>query len=131
MLMALSDVLQLYRDTWNERDAPKRIACLSLILHDDSVLCHPLGRVVGPRSIAHFIGDLHAKIPFDRLEYTTLPQQHDHGPWLRIHWGVWLAGGATPNAEGLDIMEFDDENRIRQVISFSGRDFRNVLDRGT
>ncbi len=121
MLMAVSDVLQLYRDAWNERDELKRLPILSLILHGNMVLFHSLGRVAGPRPIAHFIGDLHTQLPFDRLEYTTLPQEHEHGQWIRVHWGVWFVGGVTPNAEGLDIMEFDDENKIRQIISFSGR----------
>lgn len=124
MLMALSDVLQLYRDAWNEREEAKRAAGLGLILRNDAVLFHPLGRVVGARAVAHFITELHGKMPFDRLDYTTLPQQHDHGPWLRIHWGIWLTGAATPNTEGIDILELDEDSRVRQIISFSGRVMR-------
>jgi hypothetical protein len=113
--------LETYLAVWNERDAVKRLESLQGITTTEVQLYDPLSHLRGAAAMAGFIGKIQQKIAFERLEFTTKIQKHDHGNWVRYGWGIWLVGQENPVSEGMDAVEFDESGRIVQVVSFMGK----------
>jgi len=77
-------------------------------------------RLDGPTSIAEFIGERQAAVGYERIAYTTKAQKHEHGPWVRYEWAIWLPAIPDPVSRGIDTVELDDEGKLRQIVSFMG-----------
>ncbi len=119
--MSYTESLQTYLEAWNERDSSIRLDKLASVVHPGVVLFDPLSHMVGAVMIAKFIAKVHSQIAFDRLEFTSGIQKHDHGLWVRYGWGMWLKDQNRMASEGMDVVEFDKQGKIRQVISFMGK----------
>lgn len=119
--MKHDETLKSYLAVWNERDTKKRLELLQGIAHPDVQLFDPLSHQRGVAAIAGFIGKIQQKFAFARLEYTTKIQKHDFGEWVRYGWGIWLVGQENPISEGMDVVEFDADGKIVQIVSFMGK----------
>ncbi len=113
--------LQTYLEAWNERDSSIRLDKLASVVHPGVQLFDPLAHMTGAVVIAKFIAKVHSSIAFDRLEFTSGFQKHEHGLWVRYGWGLWLQDQNRMESEGMDVVEFDKAGKIRQVISFAGK----------
>ncbi len=119
--MTYTEMLKIYLQVWNERDAASRLSKLVGIVQANVVVFDPMGRLNGAVAIASFIGKVHTMLPFDRLEYTSEVQKHDHGNWVRYNWGIYVQGQTAPSHTGMDALEFAADGRIVQVVSFTGK----------
>jgi hypothetical protein len=119
-MIALEDALRVYVQAWNETDDQTRLELLESVLEPDAVLFDPMGVLKGPSGVNGFIGKVRAQIGTAQLVYTSAPQPHPHGPWVRYAWAI-VATAGQPIMEGMDVIELAEDGRFRRVVSFSGR----------
>jgi hypothetical protein len=118
-MIPLDDALRVYVQAWNETNDQTRLELLETVLESDAVLFDPMGVLNGPAGVNGFIGKVRAQIGTAQLVYTSTPQRHPHGPWVRYAWAIVTTPGQTI-MEGMDLIELADDGRSRRIVSFSG-----------
>ena len=114
----LDDVLAAYDSAWNEPDQAARVQLLARSLAENAELVDPTsGRFKGREAINERIGGFSERFPGARLTLTSGVDEH-HG-FARYAWAINAADGSLV-LEGIDIVERDDDNRLRRVVMFFG-----------
>jgi hypothetical protein len=115
----LDDVLAAYDCAWNEPDPAARARLLARSLSEDAELIDPAsGRFEGRDAINERIAGFSDRFPGARLTLTSGVDEHNG--FARYAWAINAADG-SPVLEGIDVVERDDDNRLRRVVMFFGR----------
>ena len=114
----LDDVLRAYDAAWNESDQEARSQLLERSLTEDAELIDPTtGRFKGRDAINERIAGFSARFPGARLTLTSSVDEHNG--FARYAWAINAADGSLI-LEGIDVVERDDDNRLRRVVMFFG-----------
>ena len=114
----LDDVLRAYDAAWNESDRAARSQLLERSLTEDAELFDPTaGRFKGREAINERIAGFSARFPGARL--TLASGVDEHNGFARYAWAINAADGSLI-LEGIDVVERDNDNRLRRVVMFFG-----------
>ena len=114
----LDDVLRAYDAAWNEPDQEARSQLLERSLTEDAELFDPTsGRFKGRDAINERIAGFSERFPGARLTLTSGVDEHNG--FARYAWAINAADGSLI-LEGIDVVERDDDNRLRRVVMFFG-----------
>lgn len=114
----LDDVLRAYDAAWNEPDQEARSQLLERSLTEDAELIDPTtGRFEGRDAINERIAGFSERFPGARLTLTSGVDEHNG--FARYAWAINAADGSLI-LEGIDVVERDDDNRLRRVVMFFG-----------
>jgi ketosteroid isomerase-like protein len=114
----LDDVLRAYDAAWNESDQAARSQLLERSLTEDAELFDPTtGRFQGRDAINERIAGFSERFPGARLTLTSGVDEHNG--FARYAWAIYAADGSLI-LEGIDVVERDDDNRLRRVVMFFG-----------
>ena len=114
----LDDVLRAYDASWNEPDQEARSQLLERSLTEDAELIDPTtGRFKGRDAINERIAGFSERFPGARLTLTSGVDEHNG--FARYAWAINAADGSLI-LEGIDVVERDDDNRLRRVVMFFG-----------
>ena len=116
--LVLDDVLAAYDSAWNEPDPAVRAQLLARSLAEDAELVDPTrGRFNGREAINERIAGFSARFPGAQLTLTSGVDEHNG--FARYTWAINAADGSLI-LEGIDVVERDDDNRLRRVVMFFG-----------
>jgi hypothetical protein len=114
----LDDVLAAYDAAWNEPDHAARAQLLARSLTEGAELVDPTsGRFTGRDAINDRIAGFSERFPGARLTLTSGVDEHNG--YARYAWAIHAAD-ASLMLEGIDIVERDEDNRLRRIIMFFG-----------
>jgi hypothetical protein len=114
----LDDVLRAYDAAWNEPDQEARSQLLERSLTEDAELIDPTtGRFEGRDAINERIAGFSERFPGARLTLTSGVDEHNG--FARYAWAINAADGSLI-LEGIDVVERDDDKRLRRVVMFFG-----------
>ena len=114
----LDDVLAAYDRAWNEPDHAARAELLTRALAEDAELVDPTsGRFAGRDAINERIAGFSERFPGARLAITSGIDEHNG--FARYAWEIHTADGSLL-LEGIDIVECDEDKRLRLVLMFFG-----------
>lgn len=109
--------LQAYVCVWSETQAAARQSALATCWTEASEIVGPGYRFVGREQVQAEIERFQREQPQHRVGATSGFDLH--GRWARFTIGMFDRQGRLL-AEGWDIVEFDDDDRIRRVLTFWG-----------
>ncbi|MER5951129.1 nuclear transport factor 2 family protein [Streptomyces sp. NPDC001904] len=108
-----------YFDAWNARTPEERAKAVAAAWTEDGTYTDPLADVTGHDGIGAVIGAAHEQFP--GFFFRPLGAVDGHHRLARFGWElVSEADGSTPVA-GFDVVELDDDGRIRAVHGFLDR----------
>ncbi|MFE6891916.1 nuclear transport factor 2 family protein [Streptomyces sp. NPDC057694] len=108
-----------YFDAWNARTPEDRAKAVAVAWTEDGSYTDPLAEVTGHDGIAAVIGGAHEQFP--GFFFRPLGAVDGHHRLARFGWElVSEQDGAAPVA-GFDVVELDDDGRIRAVHGFLDR----------
>ena len=114
----LDDVVRAYDAAWNEPDQAARAELLAASLAEDAELVDPMsGRFTGRDAIDERIAGFGERFPGARLTITSGIDEHNG--FARYAWELTAADGSLV-LDGIDIVERDDDNRLRRIVMFFG-----------
>jgi len=114
----LDDVVRAYDAAWNEPDQAARAELLAASLAEDAELVDPMsGRFTGRDAIDERIAGFGERFPGARLTITSGIDEHNG--FARYAWELTAADGSLV-LDGVDIVERDDDNRLRRIVMFFG-----------
>jgi hypothetical protein len=114
----LDEVLAAYDAAWNEPDHATRAHLLSQSMTEAAELVDPRsGRFTGRDAINDRIAGFSERFPGARLTITSGIDEHNG--YARYAWAINAADGSLI-LDGIDIVERDDENRLRRIVMFFG-----------
>jgi hypothetical protein len=114
----LDDVLTAYDSAWNEPDQAARAELLMRSLAENAELVDPTsGRFKGRDAINGRIAGFSDRFPGARL--TLISGVDEHNGFARYAWAINAADGSVI-LTGIDIVERDDDNRLRRIVMFFG-----------
>ncbi|SHG46817.1 MULTISPECIES: nuclear transport factor 2 family protein [Geodermatophilus] len=109
------DPVDAYGAAWLATDAAERLSLLERAWAPDGVYCDPLAHVTGRQALSDHIAGTQEQLAGGRVEVTSRPVRH-HDSAL-FHWRITDAAGTTV-LTGLDVVQVDDEGRIRRLTGF-------------
>lgn len=108
----------MYFDAWNEPEPVRRRELLGRSVTEEVAVVHPtFGRTVGIDPLDGHITRYQAAMPETRIVLTSeIDRHHD---FARYAWAVVDANG-DPTMDGIDIVEFADDSRLKLIVLFHG-----------
>jgi hypothetical protein len=117
-LPVLDEVVRAYDAAWNEPDQAARAQLLERSLTEDAELVDPsTGRFQGRDAINERIAGFGERFPGAQLSITSGVDEHNG--FARFAWAIHAADGSLI-LEGMDVVERDDDKRLRRVVMFFG-----------
>jgi GNAT superfamily N-acetyltransferase len=110
-------ILRAYAALWAEPDAARRTELIARCLADEIEIIGPGYHLRGHRAVADDAARFHRERPGHRALFASGIDAHSG--WARFEVQVVAADGVVV-AQGLDIVEFAADRRIRRVITFWG-----------
>lgn len=111
-------MLAAYDAAWNEPDHAARAQLLAQALAEDAELVDPTsGRFTGRAAINERIAGFGERFPGARLTITSGVDEHNG--YARYAWAIHAADRSLM-LEGIDVVERDDDSRLRRVVMFFG-----------
>ncbi|WP_194819713.1 nuclear transport factor 2 family protein [Nocardia sp. XZ_19_385] len=115
--MSYEKLINTYCAAWSESDPERRRALLSQVWAEDATYTDPTVHAVGLDSLLDHIAAVLTRRPGATVQRTSAIDTHH--TVARFAWHVVLAdGSALP--EGLDLVEFSEDGRIRRIVGFFG-----------
>ena len=115
--MTPEETIDIYASAWSEIDPGQRMAILEKVLTSDCTYTDPRVHAANPSELSDHIGRILPTRPGARVLRTSAVDMH-HGK-ARFAWHMVNADGTALPA-GLDIVEFDEEGRLRMILGFFG-----------
>lgn len=113
----LDRLIDIYCAAWSDADPARRRELLSEVWSPVGTYTDPTAHTVGPDELLAHIATVAGRRPGARVVRTSrVDAHHNLG---RFSWHVVLADG-SPLPDGLDLVELDDDGRIRRIIGFFG-----------
>ena len=110
--------VEKYFAAWNEADRDARIALLDAAFGDGASYIDPLADVRGTDGIADMMGAVQERFPGHTVAVVSgVERHHDQG---RFEWDITSPTGETLIV-GVDVVSFDDQDRLVAVVGFFGR----------
>jgi len=119
-------VLDAYERAWSEPDEDKLRACIQECWTPSSTYVNPLTDMVrGVDGLARLILDYRDIFPDVNIRPSApadVVEQHARWPWrLSSTVPIRMLGKDYGHVmDGLDVIEFDDDGKIKKVVSFFG-----------
>ncbi|MFC9997312.1 nuclear transport factor 2 family protein [Nocardia sp. NPDC127526] len=114
---AFEQLIDTYCAAWSESDPARRRAVLEKVWAPDATYTDPTVHVTGLDGLLAHIETVAARRPGATVLRTSRVDAHHD--LARFAWHVVQADG-TALPDGLDLIEFTDDGRIRRVIGFFG-----------
>ena len=115
--MTRAETIDAYCGAWNEQNAEARSVLLRRSVTSDIIYVDPAVRITGITALVRHIDSVFARYPNSRIVRTSAIDYHH--TWARFAWKKVLAdGNSLP--DGVDIVEFEEDGRLRRVIGFFG-----------
>lgn len=111
----MSDIADIYLQTWNTTDAGARLRLLADHWAADARYTDPLADATGRESIGAVIDAVQAQFPGFVFFGVGQPDGHHHV--TRFQWGLGPVD-AEPVVIGFDVVVTNDDGRISQVLGF-------------
>ena len=115
--MTPEETIDIYASAWSEIDPGQRMAILEKVLTSDCTYTDPRVHAANPSELSDHIGRILPTRPGAHVLRTSAVDMH-HGK-ARFAWHMVNADGTALPA-GLDIVEFDEEGRLRMILGFFG-----------
>lgn len=111
----MNDLIARYLDCWNEADPVARRKLIDEVCAADVEYTDPLAAVRGTAEIDATIAAAQQQFPGAVIR--QLGPVDAHHRQARFRWGLGPAG-ADPLAEGIDVVVFDEADRVATVLCF-------------
>jgi pimeloyl-ACP methyl ester carboxylesterase len=111
---SLSELVDRYIATWNERDAGRRAELVARTFTPSARYVDPLAAASGHAAISQLIGAVHGQFP--DFTFTRRGAADGHGAFARFAWSLGPVGG-PPVAGGTDLAVIDN-GRLASVTGF-------------
>lgn len=109
--------IDAYVAAWNETDDAKRAALLAAGTGADLWYRDPMLEADSRDAFAAVLGAVQQQLPGHVLTRTS--EVDAHHDLVRFNWALAVPGEA-PTFAGVDIVKFDDEDRLHRIIGFAG-----------
>ena len=107
-----------YFAAWNETDRSRRLELLGEAFGDGASYIDPLADVRGTDGIADMMGAVQERFPDHTVALVSpVERHHDQG---RFEWDITAPTG-DKLIVGVDVVSFDDQDRLVAVVGFFGR----------
>jgi uncharacterized protein YndB with AHSA1/START domain len=110
-------IVEQYFNTWNERDADRRLALAENTWTPDARYVDPQADVTGPAAFSDLADSVHNLAPDHTFRLTSAVEQHHNQ--LRFAWEMVSPAGDVI-LSGIDLGQVADDGRLAAITGFFG-----------
>jgi hypothetical protein len=113
----MSTIVEQYFNTWNEKDADRRLALAEKTWTPDGRYVDPQADVTGPAAFSELAANVHKLAPDHTFHLTSAVEQHHDQ--IRFSWDMVSPAGEVA-LSGVDFGRLADDGRLAAITGFFG-----------